>query len=82
MGDRDADALEGFDHFVGGFRTEVLDFEEILIAEAHEVRHGVDLGALEAVVGPNREVQFLEGDLCFCRWFWLDTHFFYEGDGR
>jgi hypothetical protein len=53
LGDRDADALEGFDHFVGGFRTEVLDFEEILIAEAHEVRHGVDLGTLEAVVSPN-----------------------------
>ena len=59
LGDGDANALEGFDHFISGFGTEVLDLEEILVAETHQVRHGVDLGPLEAVVGANRKVQFL-----------------------
>ena len=80
MGDRDADALEGFDHFVGGFRTEVLDFEEVFIAEAHQVRHGVDLGALEAVVGPNRKVQFLKRNLCFRRGLGFSRNFLHESD--
>ena len=48
-----ADAFESFDHFVGGFGAEILDFQQILIAEAHQIRHGVDLSTLEAVVGTN-----------------------------
>ena len=29
LGDGDADALEGFDHFISGFGTEVLDLQKL-----------------------------------------------------
>ena len=63
LGQGDADPLERFDHLVGGLGAEVLDLQQIFIAEAHQVGDRIDLGTLEAVVGPHREVELLEGDL-------------------
>lgn len=63
LGQGDADAFKRLDHFISRLRTEVLDLQQIFVAEAHQIGHGVDLGALEAVVSANRKVELLERDL-------------------
>ena len=82
LGDRNADALKSFDHFISRFRSEILDLEKILVAEAHQIRNGIDLSTLQAVVSANRKVQFFQRDLCLSGRFGFDAGFFHEGDGR
>ena len=38
LGQGDADALKRFDHFIRRLGTEVLDLQQILVAEAHQIR--------------------------------------------
>jgi len=45
-GRENADAPEGFDHFVGPIGAEVLISREILIAEPIQIGDRIDLGAL------------------------------------
>ncbi len=46
---------------VDGLLTEVADVEQIGLRACHELADGVDTFALEAVVGPDRQVQILDG---------------------
>src|SRR4051794_22693630 len=41
--------------------AEVADVEQVLLRAGHELAHGVDALALEAVVGPHRQAEVLDG---------------------
>ena len=45
-------------YLIGRLGTEVLDLQQVLMAEAHQVG-GIDLCTLEAVVGPHGQVELL-----------------------
>src|SRR3954465_2723612 len=57
---RKAHVVELLLDLLDGFGAEVSDVEEVLLAARDELAHGVDALALEAVVGPDREVQLLD----------------------
>ena len=43
-----------------GLRTKVTDVEQVVLGELDQLTHGVDAGALQAVVGADGQVQILD----------------------
>src|SRR4051812_49661057 len=55
--------LEGLDDLVDRLLAEVRDRVELALGLRHQVADGLDAGALEAVVGPDAELELLDEDV-------------------
>src|SRR5664279_325475 len=51
---------------VDRLRTEVADIEQVGLAASEKLTHSVDALALEAVVGPNGQIEVLDGQSKIC----------------
>src|SRR5438132_3951691 len=60
---RQTPLVELLEDLVQGLLAEVGDGQEVVLGPLHQLADGVDLGPLQAVAGPLRQVQVLDGEV-------------------
>src|SRR5665213_3284752 len=60
---RQTPLVEALDDLVEGLLSEVGDGQQIVVGPLDQLADGVDLGPLEAVAGPLRQVEVLDGQI-------------------
>src|ERR687894_938238 len=63
LAQRQAARVERLPHLLDRLRPEVRDSRELRLGALEQLADGLDAGALEAVVGPDAELELLDQDL-------------------
>src|SRR3989338_7333937 len=63
LGHREAERLEALDDFISRLLAKVLDVHQLALGLLEQVADGVDVGALQAVVGAHRQLELFDREI-------------------